>query len=133
MSIPQAAFHEQSWCEMCQDADRPCFGDHSSAPVSTPLVGTLWRDTDHGAEFPRMDVFSAWCEFEDHCVPQVYVGACSPGQEGQKPDMVTGYLDLVMAERLRDSLTEAIDNIRLTLGGNHHLLCDCRGQHEGDD
>jgi hypothetical protein len=116
------AFHEQSWCEWCQEAKYTCSGDHASPPIQTPLTGGGWTTTDTGCEVPGINVFATWCEFEaDNPVPSVYVGITSPA-EVLTPQ---GYLDVEMAERLRDSLTAAIDHVKLTLCANHHLICDC--------
>ncbi|MCT1352227.1 hypothetical protein [Gordonia sp. p3-SID1431] len=125
--MSRTAFHEQAWCETCQAADRSCSGEHNSAPMSTPLTGAGWHDTDYGAELPRIDVFTIWAEYEeDHGVPAIYVAAVSPrGLHNEDDRLIQGYLPLDLAEHLRDSLTTAIDNARLTLSSNHHLLCDC--------
>lgn len=125
--MSRRAFHEQSWCETCQTADRTCAGDHASVPISTPLAGSAWHDTDYGAELPRIDVFSTWDEHgTEGVVPTVYVAAVSPkGRHSSDDQLIQGYLPLDLAEHLRDSLTTAIDHARLTLSANHHMLCDC--------
>lgn len=130
--MSRRAFHEQSWCTTCQDPSLSCNGDHSSDPIGTPLLGSLWNTTDFGSEFGRLDVFTAWEEIPGTTrpAPEIYVGAVEPAIFSQEKQVVQGYLSIELAERLRDSLDTAIGHAKLTLSANHHMLCDCGDEHD---